>query len=134
MLHHKSTIFMALHLNCVRCLCELDSLNPFVAMEQKEITSLSNFDEDIGKGYGNAPWICSLPMSSWQLFLCSYLATILSPLESISVKLEFHGETMAERVEIAWRLWFEGLMEPKTYYKDNFYLSRLSAPALDDPQ
>ncbi|GKD36822.1 hypothetical protein Tco_1257029, partial [Tanacetum coccineum] len=37
-------------------------------------------------------------------------------------------------VEIAWRLWFEGLMEPKTYYKDNFYLSRLSAPALDDPQ
>ncbi|GJU07524.1 putative reverse transcriptase domain-containing protein [Tanacetum coccineum] len=69
MLHHKSTIFMALHLNCVRCLCELDSLNPFVAMEQKEITSLSNFDEDIGKGYGNAPWICSLPMSSWQLFL-----------------------------------------------------------------
>ncbi|GJV56058.1 hypothetical protein Tco_1457063 [Tanacetum coccineum] len=37
-------------------------------------------------------------------------------------------ELLPREVEIDLRLCFEGLMEPKTYYEDNFYLSRLSAP------
>ncbi|GKB08335.1 probable plastidic glucose transporter 3 [Tanacetum coccineum] len=60
---------------------------------------------DIGKGSGNPPWIRSLPhviVAALSSFLFGYhLGVVNDTLESISVDLGFHGDTMAEGLVVS---------------------------------
>ncbi|KAK1434117.1 hypothetical protein QVD17_11035 [Tagetes erecta] len=60
---------------------------------------------DLGKGSGNPPWIRSLPhviVAALASFLFGYhLGVVNSTLESISVDLNFHGDTMAEGLVVS---------------------------------
>ncbi|KVI06008.1 General substrate transporter, partial [Cynara cardunculus var. scolymus] len=58
-----------------------------------------------GKGYGNPPWIRSLPhviVAAFSSFLFGYhLGVVNDTLESISLDLSFHGDTMAEGLVVS---------------------------------
>lgn len=60
---------------------------------------------DIGKGSGNPPWIRSLPhviVAALSSFLFGYhLGVVNDTLESISIDLSFHGDTMAEGLVVS---------------------------------
>lgn len=60
---------------------------------------------DIGKGSGNPPWIRSLPhviVAALSSFLFGYhIGVVNDTLESISIDLNFHGDTMAEGLVVS---------------------------------
>ncbi|KAJ9568257.1 hypothetical protein OSB04_004223 [Centaurea solstitialis] len=60
---------------------------------------------ETGKGYGNPPWIRSLPhviVAALSSFLFGYhLGVVNDTLESISLDLNFHGDTLAEGLVVS---------------------------------